>query len=38
MIESKGFQDLGGGCIRNNAVLLFDVEKGTQRDATNVFI
>lgn len=29
MTESEGFQDLGAGCITNDAVLLFDVAKGT---------
>lgn len=37
MIESEDVQDLGVGCIRNDAVLLFDVEKH-KTGAANVSI
>lgn len=37
MIESEDVQDLGVGCIRNDAVQLFDVEKH-KTGAANVFI
>lgn len=37
MIESEGFQDLGVGCIRNDTVLLFEVENH-KTGAANVYI